>query len=469
MKKVFLSHSSKDAEFVMSVCNELENNGLSCWIAPRDIEYGANWAESIAKGLFEDTGLFVFFLSENSNNSKQVVREINLAINLEIPILVFSSIDQELQNLALKYYLSTIQHCRLEAFNNAYMLEVINKIQNAVDASKATGKYGKNNNSQQNIDHMLDEKISAIMEARDKSDNENNCISVSRQKLINIMAKNIFLPCDTVMGEDFTEEDRKELKIAEDLWDDNCSNQYSTHGKHFSVNTRAGAEMYVYEILYKIDVKSLQKWFYIERLPYAEDVLEDMDGIQRTFFVDNPKAKGNYLLFLTFVNDKCICFKQEYFLTEDNLRCLQNRAEVHTYNEPTSHSEKVIFDADEYSNNVLVNPITGCPIEKKFSSDGKYTMELERGAVYMAMKIISEVKVDCFEIGYGYFFGCNGLKQNWMKAAECFMQSDDPWAFFYLGQIFELDPLLKDTEMSKHYFDLAEENGVIENHHAYIR
>ena len=37
------------------------------------------------------------------------------------------------------------------------------------------------------------------------------------------------------------------------------------------------------------------------------------------------------------------------------------------------------------------------------------------------------------------------------------------------GQIFELDPLLKDTEMSKYYFNLAEENGVVENHCAYIR
>ena len=86
MKKVFLSHSSKDAEFVMSVCNELESSGLSCWIAPRDIEYGANWAESIANGLLENTELFVFFLSENSNNSKQVLREINLAIDFNIPI-----------------------------------------------------------------------------------------------------------------------------------------------------------------------------------------------------------------------------------------------------------------------------------------------------------------------------------------------------------------------------------------------
>lgn len=368
----------------------------------------------------------------------------------------------------MKYYLSTIQHCKLESFDDSYMLEVIDKIQSAMSINKNAIEYSENNNSQQNIDRLLDERLGAIMETNDKSDIENNGISVARQKLVNIIAKNIFLPCDTVMGEDFTDEDREELKIAGDLWDDNCSNQYSTHGKHFSVNTRDEAEMCVYEILYKIDESSLHKWFYIERLPYAEDALEDMDVIQRTFFVDNPKAKGNFLLILTFVDEKCMCFKDEYILVNDELQCFQRKA-VYQYGEPIQNSEKLCFSADEHSNNIILNPLTRCVVEKVFSSDGQCTMEIEKGAVYLAMKVISEEMADCFEIGYGYFFGCNGLKQNWMRAAEYFMQSDDPWAYFYLGQIFELDPLLKDTEMSRHYFDLAEENGVVENHRAYIR
>lgn len=468
MKKVFLSHSSKDAEFVMNVCNQLESNGLSCWIAPRDIEYGANWAESIAKGLLEDTGLFVFFLSENSNASKQVVREINLAINLEIPILVFSSIDQELHNLALKYYLSTIQHCKLESFDDSYILEIINKIQSAISIDKGIRDFGENNNSQQNIDRFLDERLGAFMETRDKSDIENSGISVARQELINIIAKNIFLSGATEMGEDFTDEDKEELKIERDLWDENCSNQYSTHGKHFSVNTRAEAEMCVYEILYKIDEGSFKKWFYIEQLPYAEDYLENTNVKQRTFFVDSPKAKGNFLLVLTFVDEKCMCFQHESILVDDELQSIQSKA-VYQYGEPIQNSEKLCFNADEHSNNITLNPLTRCVVEKVFSPDGQCTMEIEKGAVYLAMKIISEEMADCFEIGYGYFFGCNGLKQNWMRAAEYFMQSDDPWAYFYLGQIFELDPLLKDTEMSKYYFNLAEENGVVENHRAYIR
>ena len=47
----------------------------------KDISYGEKWAEKIADGLINDTALFVFILSENSNNSDQVLKEINIAIN----------------------------------------------------------------------------------------------------------------------------------------------------------------------------------------------------------------------------------------------------------------------------------------------------------------------------------------------------------------------------------------------------
>ena len=39
-KQIFISHSSKDAESAERMVNYLENAGLSCFIAPRDIEGG---------------------------------------------------------------------------------------------------------------------------------------------------------------------------------------------------------------------------------------------------------------------------------------------------------------------------------------------------------------------------------------------------------------------------------------------
>jgi hypothetical protein len=47
--KVFISHSSKDQQTADAIRQHLESAGLACWIAPRDIEAGADWTESAAK------------------------------------------------------------------------------------------------------------------------------------------------------------------------------------------------------------------------------------------------------------------------------------------------------------------------------------------------------------------------------------------------------------------------------------
>ena len=42
MKEVFISYSTVDAVQAETVRNVLEKNGLSCWMAPRDIPGGSN-------------------------------------------------------------------------------------------------------------------------------------------------------------------------------------------------------------------------------------------------------------------------------------------------------------------------------------------------------------------------------------------------------------------------------------------
>src|SRR5688572_25696121 len=48
---VFVSHSAKDKAKADAVCDALEKGGVRCWIAPRDILPGANWATSILKAI----------------------------------------------------------------------------------------------------------------------------------------------------------------------------------------------------------------------------------------------------------------------------------------------------------------------------------------------------------------------------------------------------------------------------------
>src|SRR5262249_41980749 len=45
--EVFLSYASNDEAVVEAVCTALESRGIGCWMAPRDVIPGAQYAEAI--------------------------------------------------------------------------------------------------------------------------------------------------------------------------------------------------------------------------------------------------------------------------------------------------------------------------------------------------------------------------------------------------------------------------------------
>ena len=49
--QIFISHSSRDASIAVQICERLEKSGLNCFIAPRDIRPGKEYAEEIVKGI----------------------------------------------------------------------------------------------------------------------------------------------------------------------------------------------------------------------------------------------------------------------------------------------------------------------------------------------------------------------------------------------------------------------------------
>ena len=83
---IFISYSSRNATVADAVCARLEAERIRCWYAPRDIETGTNWAASIDTAIRESRALVLIFTDE-SNASKQVLREINLAANRGLPII----------------------------------------------------------------------------------------------------------------------------------------------------------------------------------------------------------------------------------------------------------------------------------------------------------------------------------------------------------------------------------------------
>jgi TolB-like protein len=103
---VFISYSSLDKTAADTVCSILEQNSISCWIAPRDITPGLDFAEAIIDGI-KSSKLFILVYSSNSNNSKQVIREVDRAIHTGLPVINLRLEDVPLSK-QLEYYLSSV-------------------------------------------------------------------------------------------------------------------------------------------------------------------------------------------------------------------------------------------------------------------------------------------------------------------------------------------------------------------------
>src|SRR4051812_2504702 len=102
---VFISHASQDKPIADSACAALERNGIRCWIAPRDVQPGRSFAGEITRAI-EASKAMVLIFSAHTNNSEQVLREVQLAVNAHLHVLQFR-IEEVSANDDLKYYLST--------------------------------------------------------------------------------------------------------------------------------------------------------------------------------------------------------------------------------------------------------------------------------------------------------------------------------------------------------------------------
>ncbi|MFO7622199.1 MAG: TIR domain-containing protein [Bacteroidales bacterium] len=103
---VFISYSSLDKTAADTVCSILEQNGISCWMAPRDITPGLDFAEAIIDGI-KSSKLFILVYSSNSSNSKQVIREVDRAVHTGLPVINLRLEDVPLSK-QLEYYLSSV-------------------------------------------------------------------------------------------------------------------------------------------------------------------------------------------------------------------------------------------------------------------------------------------------------------------------------------------------------------------------
>ena len=88
MLDVFVSYSTEDKAVADAVVAGLEQEGLRCWIAPRDVLPGTHWGESIVNAI-ASVRVMVLILSDNSNRSRQVLNEVERAVSNDTIIIPF--------------------------------------------------------------------------------------------------------------------------------------------------------------------------------------------------------------------------------------------------------------------------------------------------------------------------------------------------------------------------------------------
>jgi TIR domain-containing protein len=101
---VFICHSSKDRTIANAICSTLEQHHIRCWIAPRDVIPGSDYAGSIVKAI-GGSRLTVLVFSSSSNESAHVRREIERTVSHGIPVLPFR-VEEVVPSPALEYFIS---------------------------------------------------------------------------------------------------------------------------------------------------------------------------------------------------------------------------------------------------------------------------------------------------------------------------------------------------------------------------
>ena len=128
---VFISYSTKNLDVAKGIEERLQDDGITCWLAPRRILSGF-WPGQIVRGM-RACRLVVLVLSEDSSKSVHVVREIALADESPRKRVVPFRIDDAPLGDDLAYYLQAVQ--TINAFPGkptAFFTQLVGNVRHAL-------------------------------------------------------------------------------------------------------------------------------------------------------------------------------------------------------------------------------------------------------------------------------------------------------------------------------------------------
>ena len=106
-RDVFISHSSADSKLAYAMCDCLEEKGIRCWIAPRDIPGGEKYGKSIIMGL-KTCKIMVVLFNRNANASEAVEMEVERSFHYKLTLIPFK-LDETIPSDSLEFFFGSFQ------------------------------------------------------------------------------------------------------------------------------------------------------------------------------------------------------------------------------------------------------------------------------------------------------------------------------------------------------------------------
>lgn len=137
MRDIFISFSSRETEEAERICRLLEENGYGCFISTRDLNPGEEYAAQLIDNIAGSRAV-VLLLSENSNHSPHVLREVECAVSRKVPIIVYS-LEQVKLSRSMEYYLMTHQWIPLGSDRDQVLLAGVGHLLRGESSVKVSG------------------------------------------------------------------------------------------------------------------------------------------------------------------------------------------------------------------------------------------------------------------------------------------------------------------------------------------
>jgi hypothetical protein len=111
-ERVYISYPSKDSKVVGAIVAALEANGVHCWFADRDLSLDQELGTRISDQIKSAKAIVLFF-NDRANESEWIEREVELAVEHDVPVIVMTVDDPVELNGRLIGLLSQVQWLRV--------------------------------------------------------------------------------------------------------------------------------------------------------------------------------------------------------------------------------------------------------------------------------------------------------------------------------------------------------------------